>query len=393
MRHSFYLAARYLLYHKPRSAVIVACVVLVSVLPLALGRILAESERQLTARADATPLLMGSKGSALDLVLAAVYFGGQSPEPISMAELDEVDATRLAYAIPLHTRFSARGVPVVGTSIDYFDFRGLSLAAGRRFAILGECVLGAGAAERLSLGPGDTLISSTESVFDLAGAYPLKMSVVGVLRAAGSADDLAVFVDLKTGWVMEGLGHGHQDLTTVRDPTLVIGREEGRVIGSAKVVEYQEISDENLERFHFHGDSSVYPVTAALVVPEGERSSTLLRGRFLAADRGVQLLRPRTIVADLVDTIFRIKDMLDLAVGIVGTAAVLALALVFALSFRLREQELRSNFELGASRGTTALLLSAELILLAAASALWVAGALLVLDRSLAPVVRALFIC
>ncbi len=392
MRHSFYLAARYLLYHKPRSAVIVACVVLVSVLPLALGRILAESERQLTARADATPLLMGSKGSALDLVLAAVYFGGQSPEPISMAELEEVDATRLAYAIPLHTRFSARGVPVVGTSIDYFDFRGLSLAAGRRFAILGECVLGAGAAERLSLGPGDKLISSTESVFDLAGAYPLKMSVVGVLRAAGSADDLAVFVDLKTGWVMEGLGHGHQDLTTVRDPTLVIGREEGRVIGSAKVVEYQEISDENLERFHFHGDSSVYPVTAALFVPENERSSTLLRGRFVAAERGVQLLRPRTIVADLVDTIFRIKDMLDLAVGIVGTAAVLALALVFALSFRLREQELRSNFELGASRGTTALLLSAELILLAAASALWVAGALLVLDRSLAPVVRALFI-
>ena len=392
MRDSFYLAARYLLHYKLRSSIVIACVALVSVLPLALERILTESERQLTARADATPLLMGSKGSALDLVLGSVYFGDQAPEPISMAELERIDTTDLAYAIPLHRRFSARGVPIVGTSVDYADFRGLSLATGRNLAILGDCVLGASVAKRLSLRPGDTLVSSPESVFDLAGAYPLKLDVVGVFDPTGTADDLAAFVDVKTAWVMQGLGHGHQDLTKVRDPTLVIAREPGRVVGSAKVVEYQEITEENLDGFHFHGEASRYPVTAALIVPENERAGTLLLGRFVAGEHELQLVRPRAIVADLMQTIFRIKEILDLAVAIVGTAAVLALALVFALSFRLREQELRANFELGASRGTTARLLTAELGLLAVAGTLLVGLALVVLDYSLSSIVRTLFI-
>lgn len=392
MRDSFYLAARYLLYYRTRSAIVIACLVLVSVLPLGLERVLAESRRQLTARADATPLLLGSKGSALDLVMGAVYFGGQAPEPVSMAELEEIDATGLAYSIPLHTGFSARGAPIVGTSVDYLDFRGLALATGRSLALLGECVLGAEVAERLDLGPGDALISSPESVFDLAGSYPLKMSVVGTLEPTGTADDQAVFVDLKTAWVLQGLGHGHRDLARVADPTLVIAREAGRVVASAKVVEYQEITRENLESFHFHGEPSGYPVTAALLVPGSARAGTLLLGRFVGADQSVQLVRPRAIVQGLLETIFRIKEVLDLAVGIVGAAALLALALVFALSFRLREQELASNFELGASRSTTAKLLAAELILLAAASGLLVALALVVLESLLPALVRELFI-
>ena len=92
------------------------------------------------------------------------------------------------------------------------------------------------------------------------------------------------------------------------------------------------------------------------------------------------------------NTIFRIKRILDLAVTIVGTAAVLALALVFSLSFRLREQELRTNFEIGASRGTTARLLAAELLLLGGASAACVIGALFVLNRFSAAIVRGLFV-
>ncbi len=65
MIDSFYLAARYLLHQRGRSLLVIACLVLVAGLPIALDRILAESERQLTARADATPMLLGSRGSAL----------------------------------------------------------------------------------------------------------------------------------------------------------------------------------------------------------------------------------------------------------------------------------------------------------------------------------------
>jgi putative ABC transport system permease protein len=389
---SFYLATRYLLFHKVRSLTVVACLVLVSALPIGLSRILEESERQLTLRATATPLLVGSKGSSLDLVMSAVYFGGQTPDPISLAELERIEETDLAYAIPIHTGFSARGAPIVGTSIDYLDFRELRLEQGRSFALLGESILGAGAARRLGLSPGDSLVSSPESFFDLAGSYPLKTRVVGVLEPSGTPDDLAVFVDTKTAWVMQGIGHGHQDLSAVQDPTLVIERDAKKVVGSAKVVEYQEITESNRDSFHFHGEPSSYPVSAALVVPHDERAGTLLLGRFVDGSLGGQLIRPRAIVGELMETIFRIKEVLDLAVGIVGSAAALALVLVFALSFRLREQELRTNFEIGASRGTTGRLLAAELILLGGASAVCVVAVLFVLDRFSAAIVRGLFV-
>jgi putative ABC transport system permease protein len=389
---SFYLATRYLVFHRVRSLTVVACLVLVAALPIGLERILEESEQQLMARAATTPLLLGSKGSSLDLVMSAVYFGGQTPDPISLDEIERIEETGLAYAIPIQMGFVARGAPIVGTTVDYFDYRALPVAEGRSFAILGESVLGAGAAARLGLGPGDSLTSSPESFFDLAGAYPLKTKVVGVLEPSGTPDDLAVFVDLKTAWVMQGIGHGHQDLSRVQDPTLVIDRDAKGVVASAKVVEYQEITESNRDSFHFHGEPSSYPVSAAVIVPEDDRAGTLLLGRFVDGSLGGQLIRPRAIVGDLMNTIFRIKEVLDLAVAIVGTAAVLALTLVFALSFRLREQELKTNFEIGASRGTTARLLVAEILLLGGASAACVVGALFVLDRFSATIVRGLFV-
>ncbi len=392
MIDSFYLATRYLLFHRVGSLTVVACLVLVAALPIGLDRILEESERQLLARSATSPLLLGSKGSSLDLVMSAVYFGGQTPEPISLAEIERIEETELAYAIPIHMGLMARAAPIVGTTIDYFDFRGLSLAQGRSFTILGESVLGAGAAKRLGLGPGDSLTSSPEAFFDLAGAYPLKTNVVGVLEPSGTPDDLAVFVDLKTAWVMQGIGHGHQDLSRVQDPTLVIDRDAKRIVGSAKVLEYQEITESNRDSFHFHGEPSSYPVSAALVVPRDERAGTLLLGRFVDGSLGGQLIRPPAVVGDLMDTIFRIKEVLDLAVAIVGTAAMLALILVFSLSFRLREPELRTNYEIGASRGTTARLLGAELLLLAGVSAVCVVGALFVLDRFSVAIVRGLFV-
>ena len=44
-------------------------------------------------------------------------------------------------------------------------------------------VIGAEVADRLGIAAGDSLLSSPETVFDLAGVYPLKMRIVGVMPA------------------------------------------------------------------------------------------------------------------------------------------------------------------------------------------------------------------
>jgi putative ABC transport system permease protein len=395
MMDSLYVAWRYLRYHWGRSLTLVVCVTLIAVLPLALELLLDESERQLLARAEGTPLVVGAKGSSLDLAMNSLYFGDSVPEPISMAAVDAIADTGLALPIPLYVRFKARGQPIVGTNLDYFDFRGLQVQAGRNLALLGECVLGARAARLLGLKPGDTLLSSPETLFDLAGVYPLKMPVVGVLAPTQGADDLAVFVDLKTAWVIQGLVHGHQDLAEVSDPSLVMDRADGNLTATSKLVQYTEITPENIDSFHLHGSPEDYPITAVIALPEDDKSAALLRGRYIAGgDQGAaqQILVPAEVIAGLLANIFRIKGVLNAVILVVGSATLLALILVLALSLRLRAGEIATIFKLGCSRATIARLLGAEIAIILAAAAL-LTGLLLALvahhDEAL---VRALFI-
>ena len=74
---------------------------------------------------------------------------------------------------------------------------------------------------------GDSVISSPGSMFDLAGVYPLKMSVVGVLAPSYTVDDEAIFVDIKTTWVIAGLAHGHQDLSQPQAESAVLRKVNG----------------------------------------------------------------------------------------------------------------------------------------------------------------------
>ncbi len=392
MIDSLYIAWKYVSFYKARTATLVACVTLIAVLPLALELLLDESERQLLSRAESTPLLLGASGSALDLVMNSLYFGDEVPELISMRAADDMDTSGLATPIPLYVRFQARGFPIVGTTLDYFDFRGLRIAQGRQMALLGECVIGAEVAERLELRPGDSLLSSPETLFDLAGVYPLKMKVVGVLERSYTSDDLAVLLDLKTAWVVQGLVHGHEDVTRTQDDSVIIKRSDSNVIANAKLVEYTEITAENVDSFHFHGAPDDYPLTAVLALPHDERSGTILRGRYLDTANPYQLVVPGDVIDGLLANIFRIKNVLDAVILVVGVATALALILVFALSLRLRQQEIRTVFRIGGSRLTIFRLLGAEITIIFLASGLLCGFALVVVDQYSAELVRHLVI-
>ena len=392
MLDSLYLAWKYITYNRIKTAVLVACVTLIAFLPFALQLMLDESERQLMSRAVSTPLIVGAKGSALDLVMNSLYFGNERPETISMQAANSIWDSELALPIPMYTRFQTRGYPIVGTTLDYFEFRGMTVGSGRALAVLGECVVGARAAANLNLKPGDSLVSSPESLFDLAGVYPLKMKVVGVLAKSHTSDDLAVFVDLKTAWVIQGLGHGHQDVTKLADPTLVLKRSGSNVAATAKLYHYTEISEKNIDSFHFHGNTDVYPISAVIAVPVDEKSGTILQGRYLAKNETQQILRPTEVIDGLLQNIFRIKNVLDAVVSVVALATILAIVLVFALSLRLRQREIQTIFKIGCSRLTIATLLAAEILIIITSSAVLCGILLMVVHQFTNDLVRMLFI-
>jgi len=361
MSGAWYLGWRYLGWHKLKTAILVSAVTLMMFLPAATRLLVDDSAAALTARADSTPLVAGAAGSALELVLNALYFHADEPPQLPFSVYLELAESSLAPTVPLNTRFNARGAPIVGTSLDYFTFRNLELAEGRMMGMLGECVIGADVANRFEVGVGDSLVSSPETVFDIAGVYPLKMNITGVLEPSGDADDGAVFVDYRTSWVIEGLGHGHQDLTAPEASANVLNRNAGTVTANAALVQHAEITAENVSDFHFHGNTDDFPLSGALLFPEDDKSAALLRGRYLEDERAIQLVVPSGVLDDLLATVFTVQDYIVIGLLTLSAATVAVITLVFLLSQQLRRGEFRTLTRIGASRSYIATLVASEI--------------------------------
>ena len=232
-------------------------------------------------------------------------------------------------------------------------------------ALLGDCVLGANAAHELNLSPGDKLKTDHKNISDLAGDYPLQLNVTGVLSATGTADDEGVFVDVKTAWIIAGHGHGHAE-----------SESNATNSPSAKLVKtHLEITLKNMGTFHFHDDTTALPLTAILVEPMDAKETAMVLGRYQHSSQ-LQALKPPVVVNEMMGMVMRVRQFLDANYALVAGAMGMLLALIVALSRRLRSREMETLFLLGCSRGTQFALQAAELLIIfAAGSALALAAA------------------
>lgn len=390
MKDNLYLAWRYLAYHRIKTAILVTSITLIIFLPVGLRVLVNQSADQLTARAEATPLIVGARGSPLELVLNSLYFESDVPELMRYAQVTRIDTTGLALPIPLYVRFAARGFPIVGTTLEYFEFRDIGIAQGTNLTMLGDCVIGSRVAEALGVGPGESIVSSPESVFDIAGIYPLKMRVAGVLEFSDSPDDRAIFVDVKTAWVIQGLVHGHVDLSRPETVAGVLRRDSSVITANASVVQFQEITPDNIESFHFHGDLSEYPITAIVAVPRDQRSETILRGRYESPDDRAQIVQPVTVMDELLETILTVQTFVIAAVVVVGLSTLATAVLVFLLSLRLRRREIETMRKIGGSRGSIAWVMTSEVAVVLVMGAVLATGLTLATSRFGSSVIRAL---
>lgn len=356
------MAWQYLLFYKVRTAILLCAMTLILCLPLSARLMLHRFEENARSRAAATPLIIGAKGSRFGLVMHSLYFRGESPGTIRFAEQLRIDETDLAETIPLHLKFQAQGVPVVGTTTRYLEFRDLRLAAGQFWQRLGDCVLGAKAAKKLELSPGDRLLTDPQNMFDLSGPAPLNMRVVGVLESSGTSDDEVIWCDLKTTWIIEGIGHGH----TVAGNISAADHLHSATGQNLKV--QQEVTDENIKTFHFHGRRSEFPLTSIIAIPKSEKAETLLLGKYLESEESHLIVRPVEAIAELMEAISRIRGLFEIGLAALSLAAAFLFLLVLMLSVRLRQREVRTMYLLGGSRGTVALMILSEWAILCLAS-------------------------
>jgi putative ABC transport system permease protein len=373
MRDAVYLAWRYLVYHRGTTLALCAALTTVTFVPLAIQLLVSDATKVLHNRAESTPMVLGRQGSSLELTLHTLYFESPVSETLVYSDVLDVNETPYARAIPLIVAYRARKAPVVGTTVDYLAFRDLQVARGRRFRTLGECVLGLEVARRLKLDVGDTILSTPDNVFNFGGSYALKMKIVGVLERSSQADDRVVFCDIKTAWVIAGLGHGHEDAEAI-DEEKLLGKEGNTITASRAVAEFNEISEANMADFHFHGSVDDFPLTAAIVLPNDNRAETILLGRY-DDEPDLTLARPNRVINNLLATVARLRTYALTISILLGTTTLLLIGALFALIWKLRAKELRTMRLIGASRGLIATILGTEAAIVFAASALLASAA------------------
>jgi putative ABC transport system permease protein len=162
--------------------------------------------RQLTRDAQGIDLVVGAKGSPLQLILSAVYHIDVPTGNVAVAAIDQLRANRLiAQVIPVSLGDNFRGFRIVGTEPALIEHYRGRLAAGALWTAPMQAVLGADVALATGLSVGSTF-SGTHGLTEGGAVHEeSKYSVVGILLPTGTVLDRLVITDKSSVWrVHEG---------------------------------------------------------------------------------------------------------------------------------------------------------------------------------------------
>ena len=215
---------------RPLSTLLVVVLLAIGVATVTLTLLLSrELADRLTRDAAGIDLVVGAKGSPLQIVLAGVYHVDVPPGNIPLAAVAELRANPLVReVIPLALGDSFRGFRIVGTEPALVAHYGATLRDGRLWQAPLEAVVGSAGAAATGIGVGG----------EFAGAHGLaegggehgdaRFRVTGVLAPTGTVLDRLVLTALDSVWaVHEQHGeapHDEHEAEPEREVTLALVR-------------------------------------------------------------------------------------------------------------------------------------------------------------------------
>ena len=183
-----------------------AAVALSSLLLLGVERLRADLRASFAMSVSGVDLVVGARGSPVQLMLYSVFRMGEVSQNMSWASVQWLEQQPgVAWTVPVSLGDSHRGYPVLGTTPAYFDRfrygdrRELRLVAGRRFEGVFEAVLGAEVAERLGYRLGEQIaLAHGSGEGPTAEHSDRPFVVVGILGRTGTPVDRSVHVSLES---------------------------------------------------------------------------------------------------------------------------------------------------------------------------------------------------
>ena len=158
----------------------------------------------LQSNIEGVDLVVGAKGSPLQLILSSVFHIDTPTGNIPVKEARQLSShPMIEETIPLALGDSYEQYRIVGSTPALLNHYGVSTALGSIWDGVYEVVVGAQVAADEGIEIGDTIVSAHGiGGGEAHGDHPLK--VVGILEPAGTVIDRLVVTDVKTVWAVHG---------------------------------------------------------------------------------------------------------------------------------------------------------------------------------------------
>lgn len=166
----------------------------------------AQMQEQLNRNVSKFDMVVGAKGSPLQLVLSSLLHIDAPTGNIPLKEAERIkNHPFVAQAIPVSYGDNYKGYRMLGTLPSYVETYGATIQEGRIFDKSFQVVAGSRVAKELNLSIGDTFSSSHGLAAGGHSHDHLLFTVVGILSSTGTVIDKLLLSDLESVWLV----HGH----------------------------------------------------------------------------------------------------------------------------------------------------------------------------------------
>lgn len=322
-------------------------------------------EKQLENNSKNIDLVIGAKGSPLQLILSSVYHIDNPTGNISLAEAEKLQNNPLIkLAVPVSLGDNFKGHRIVGTDSSFLSLYETKVKEGRWFQKNYEVVIGTDVAKKQQLNIGDHIHSSHGLSAGGHSHDDHPFTVVGILNHNNNITDNLILTSLNSVWDVHGIAHDdhHEDLS----PDKIQAKEDLAETRDAYLHHHGEAMDE--EHDHTHEDhqsadsdmvvksigadmihSSGLEITALLVQYQSPAAIAVLP-KFIAQNTQMQAASPAIESTRLFSLLGVGIDSLQILAYIIMAIAGLSVFISLYNALKQRKYDLAIMRTLGASK-------------------------------------------
>ena len=201
------------IFHKPLYALLSVLSLSISIgLLLGIQQLDASIKYQFENSLGDVDMVLGAKGSPLQLVLASVLHMDNPTGNISLAEAEKITNNPLIKkAVPISYGDNYQGYRILGSNDEFAGLYEAELAEGREPSKSMEVTLGSTVAEETDLKIGDTFMSSHGLTENTVEVHNHPLTVVGIYKPTYKVIDKLIVTRLESIWDVHEHGEEHHE--------------------------------------------------------------------------------------------------------------------------------------------------------------------------------------